>query len=216
MGPRLASRGNLELSGNLDTYGDASMGPRLASRGNDGTVRVQERRLRASMGPRLASRGNPPGGKFCVIDTELQWGRGSRAAETKGRGNGGRATQCFNGAAAREPRKLPVAQSILRGGLANGNASVSRFSGFCTGDRARLPLLSPYSTSTCASRACPGPPPQDRRTRVCNCQRALRHRGPLTAAPAVDNAGHRHGPGRRQSGASFSSSDTRERSFSSS
>jgi len=81
------------------------MGPRLASRGNRRRREHTSAGDPASMGPRLASRGNnhPP------VDVDyakmLQWGRGSRAAETTGSSMVPRSCAGFNGAAAREPRK---------------------------------------------------------------------------------------------------------------
>ena len=58
------------------------MGPRLASRGNMMRSAAGWSGPTASMGPRLASRGNNIGYSEIEIDLLLQWGRGSRAAET--------------------------------------------------------------------------------------------------------------------------------------
>ena len=58
------------------------------------------------MGPRLASRGNVPVSAQASHAAGLQWGRGSRAAETAKLCGAADGTPAFNGAAVREPRKL--------------------------------------------------------------------------------------------------------------
>ena len=81
MGPRLCSRGNGAGAFGRRAAATASMGPRLCSRGNVASV-VHPAHPRASMGPRLCSRGNRrPHEPDAAIGEQLQWGRGSVAAE---------------------------------------------------------------------------------------------------------------------------------------
>ncbi len=147
MGPRLASRGNLlffiagtdhkmlqwgrgsraaetkenEIMGKL---AEASMGPRLASRGNACGAGLCDGQASASMGPRLASRGNGLTALKTLDLCGLQWGRGSRAAETARRRSRRRRASGFNGAAAREPRKrIEVAALLLPESLQWGRGS---------------------------------------------------------------------------------------------
>ena len=90
MGPRLFSRGNNALAGWQRDRGIASMGPRLFSRGNRlPPWRSSMDDAQASMGPRLFSRGNwSHDAKACSLDGELQWGRGSSAAEISSSASG--------------------------------------------------------------------------------------------------------------------------------
>src|SRR5437762_3559812 len=60
------------------------------------------------MGPRLESRGKLRTARLEILgDLRLQWGRGSKAAERGSPGSLPPARRCFNGAAARKPRKAP-------------------------------------------------------------------------------------------------------------
>ena len=83
------------------------MGPRLFSRGRRSKPSAGPARKWASMGPRLFSRGRCS--RCCCSGCSrcsLQWGRGFSAAEgAEGICYGELTRQCFNGAAAFQPRK---------------------------------------------------------------------------------------------------------------
>ena len=88
----------------------ASMGPRLGGRGDDSNARVvaiAEYLLQWGRGSVAAEIG-VANWRATVSDGTLQWGRGSVAAEMKSaRMRAARTSMCFNGAAARWPRRLP-------------------------------------------------------------------------------------------------------------
>ena len=115
----------------------ASMGPRLFSRGRETSVCRSYRPSTASMGPRLFSRGraarygrvsgrgrcfngaaalqprkvHPPLQTSCLV-SQLQWGRGSSAAEGFLAGVADVLQVGFNGAAALQPRKARSSTSV--------------------------------------------------------------------------------------------------------
>ena len=133
MGPRLGGRGDVKLAWTALRDTRASMGPRLGGRGdlpsqrppsrpsvtagfNGAAARWPRRRplclvlpdqAAASMGPRLGGRGDRELFEmYAQYDVELQWGRGSVAAETGADEENSRGAWArFNGAAARWPRR---------------------------------------------------------------------------------------------------------------
>ena len=148
-------------------WGRGSRAAETVRRGLEG-----DRLVGASMGPRLTSRGNRRDdfawpSSFCFNGAAAHEPRKQRSDQ-----HGSEVRIRFNGAAAHEPRKPPPAQSMLRGGLAIGNASVSRFRLSARGRQSRyVSFLSIQQAFAPRERALdpPSAPPHSRPT----CQRTV-------------------------------------------
>ena len=85
MGPRIEIRGDDVWVVVLEHGARASMGPRIEIRGDVAETLPDPQPVLASMGPRIEIRGDVAVivDALCVL-VLLQWGRGSRSAETRG------------------------------------------------------------------------------------------------------------------------------------
>ena len=113
MGPRLFSRGRVDRKRRVVNGHDASMGPRLFSRGRhlrQGGAAGSYSRFNgaAALQPRKV---HPPLQTSCLV-SQLQWGRGSSAAEGFLAGVADVLQVGFNGAAALQPRKARSSTSV--------------------------------------------------------------------------------------------------------